>query len=83
MKYDKRGLTEQSYFLEWCQGLPSVLDTCYFYNRPARYDLLQVRGYYTRYADDDLTERVAEKQLTRTIYTTLLSGEMEYELTKE
>ena len=26
-------------FLDWCQGLPSVLDTCYFYNRSAVEDL--------------------------------------------
>lgn len=26
---------ENAAFLDWCAGLPSVLDTCYFYNRSA------------------------------------------------
>lgn len=30
---------EQAAFFDWCAGLPSVLDTCYFYNRSAVEDL--------------------------------------------
>lgn len=31
--------TEQNAFISWCAGLPSVLDTCYYYNRSAVDDL--------------------------------------------
>ena len=31
--------SEHYAFREWCQGLPSVLDTCYYYNRSAVEDL--------------------------------------------
>ena len=27
--------SEQAAFADWCAGLPSILDTCYFYNRSA------------------------------------------------
>ena len=27
--------SEQQLFFDWCSGLPSVIDTCYFYNRSA------------------------------------------------
>ena len=29
------GLSKQDLFVDWCQGLPSILDTCYYYNRSA------------------------------------------------
>lgn len=31
--------TEQNAFINWCQGLPSVLNCCYYYNRSAVADL--------------------------------------------
>ena len=31
---------EFSKFKDWCQGLPSILDTCYYYNRLAADDLV-------------------------------------------
>lgn len=37
--YRANGLTA---FADWCQGLPSVLDTCYYYNRSAVEDLGQI-----------------------------------------
>lgn len=31
--------SESKAFSDWCAGLPSILDTCYFYNRSAIEDL--------------------------------------------
>lgn len=35
-------MTERERFIDWCQGLPSILDTCYYYNRSAVDDLGQI-----------------------------------------
>lgn len=35
-------MSENERFLDWCQGLPSVLDTCYWYNRSAVDDLGEI-----------------------------------------
>ena len=35
----RKGYTNEQVFIDWAQGLPSVLDTCYFYNRSAVDDL--------------------------------------------
>lgn len=32
-------MTDQERFTDWAQGLPSILDTCYYYNRSAVDDL--------------------------------------------
>lgn len=34
-----RKMTIQEQFVEWCAGLPSIIDTCYYYNRSAIKDL--------------------------------------------
>lgn len=34
-----RGVSEQDIFSDWTRGLPSVLNCCYWYNRPAVDDL--------------------------------------------
>ena len=36
------GNSESAAFAAWCAGLPSLLDTCYFYNRSAVADLAGV-----------------------------------------
>ena len=36
---DKCHISDQTIFREWAAGLPSVLDTCYYYNRSAVADL--------------------------------------------
>lgn len=36
---DRRGMSEELLFEEWASGLPSILDTCYYYNRSAVDDL--------------------------------------------
>ena len=54
-------------FLDWCQGLPSVLNTCYFYNRSAVADLAAIleetEEEARQYAESD-----AEKLLTLLIW---------------
>lgn len=67
------GISEQRAFTEWAAGLPSVLDTCYFYNRSAVDDLGAIleesESEKARYSESD-----AEKLLTRLIYRELLEG---------
>lgn len=54
-------------FVEWCAGLPGILDTCYYYNRSALKDvqniLEQTDTEAARY-----TETQAENLLTNMIY---------------
>lgn len=61
-------MTEQQRFIDWAQGLPSILDTCYYYNRSAVEDLRQILGE-ARY-----TEEKAEHVLTNLIYKELIRG---------
>lgn len=65
---------ELTAFLDWCAGLPSVLDTCYYYNRSAVDDL----GAILEESDDEkkkYTERQSEFQLSYLIYQTLTKEE--------
>ena len=65
---------EAAAFADWCAGLPSVLDTLYFYNRSAVDDLgailEETEQEKTRY-----TEQQAEQLLTSLIYRELQKGE--------
>jgi hypothetical protein len=58
---------EYNAFIDWCAGLPSVIDTCYYYNRSAVHDvgeiLEQTQNERARYTESD-----AEKLLTYLIY---------------
>lgn len=60
-------------FKDWCSGLPSVLDTCYYYNRSAVDDLAVIleesEEEKSRY-----TEEAAENTLTALIYRELIRG---------
>lgn len=70
---DNRRMTEQALFIEWAAGLPSVLDTCYYYNRSAVDDL----GAILEESDSEkakYSERDAETMLTRLIYRELVKG---------
>lgn len=66
-------LSEIKVFCEWAAGLPSILDTCYFYNRSAVEDLgailEETEAEKARYSESD-----AEQLLTRLIYNELLKG---------
>lgn len=64
---------ERAAFEDWSAGLPSVLDTCYFYNRSAVDDL----GAILEETDEEkarYTEEQAEKTLTALIYRELKKG---------
>jgi len=54
-------------FMDWCSGLPSILDTCYFYNRSAVDDLGAILEE-TEVEKAKYTEQDAEKMLTWLIY---------------
>lgn len=61
---------EQAAFIEWCAGLPSILDTCYYYNRSAVDDLGAIleesESEKARYSQRD-----AEQLLSKLIYYTI------------
>ena len=59
-------------FLDWCQGLPSVIDTCYFYNRSAVKDVAMILEEPENIAKK-YTEEAAERYLTSLIYRELVS----------
>ena len=60
-------------FADWCAGLPSVLDTCYYYNRSAVDDLGAVLEE-TEEEKARYTEEQAESTLTLLIYRELTKG---------
>ena len=67
-KYYKNN--EFAAFVDWCAGLPSVLDTCYYYNRSAVDDLAMI----LEESDEEksrYTEAEAEKLLTYLIYNVI------------
>lgn len=54
-------------FRSWCQGLPSIIDTCYYYNRSAVADLANILEE-TEAEANRFTETEAEDKLTYLIY---------------
>lgn len=66
--------SETAAFADWCAGLPSVLDTCYFYNRSAVDDLGAILEE-TEQEKNRYTEQQAEQLLTSLIYRELQKGE--------
>lgn len=60
-------------FRDWCAGLASVLDTCYYYNRSAVADLGKILEE-TPEEMSRFTESQAEKLLTDLIYKELVRG---------
>lgn len=73
-----KGLSEYTVFHDWCAGLPSILDTCYFYNRSAVDDLGAILDE-TDAEKARFTERDAENRLTWLIYRELIKGAGEHE----
>lgn len=69
LKHNKMVLRYSHYelFKEWCQGLPSALDTCYYYNRSAIKDLGDILEE-TEEERNRFTESQAEDKLTYLIY---------------
>ena len=68
-----RNCNEFAAFTDWCQGLPSVLDTCYYYNRSAVDDLGAILEE-TAEEKARFTEPEAERRLTWLIYRELSKG---------
>ena len=64
-QYYKRN--EFAAFADWCAGLPSVLDTCYYYNRSAVDDLAAILEESEK-EKQRFTEGEAENLLTTLIY---------------
>ncbi len=60
-------------FVDWCSGLPSLLDTCYYYNRSAVADVAKILEQ-TESESERFTEDKAEWFLTYIIYCELLRG---------
>lgn len=67
--YFRRGMRLQDVFEDWAAGLPSILDTCYYYNRSAVDDLAAIleESEQAKYND----ESEAEKLLTGLIFLQL------------
>lgn len=68
-----RHANEQEAFVDWCSGLPSVLDCCYFYNRSAVDDLGEILEE-TEEEKARFDESAAENLLSRLIYRELVKG---------
>lgn len=66
-------MTEAQRFTDWAQGLPSILDTCYYYNRSAVDDLGEILEE-TEAEKTRFTETQAEERLTYLIYRELVRG---------
>lgn len=73
LREEKRGPITPDLFEDWAAGLPSVLDTCYYYNRSAVDDL----GMILEETEEEkarFTESQAESLLTSLIYRELMKA---------
>lgn len=66
-KFYSREVNDYGTFKAWCQGLPSILDTCYYYNRSAVEDL-KIILEETDAEAQKFTEEQAEERLTYLLY---------------
>ena len=66
-------MSEGERFADWAAGLPSILDTCYYYNRSAVDDLGAILEE-TAEEKARYSEAQAEALLTSLIYRELLRG---------
>lgn len=73
-RYDKRRLTERDLFAWWASGLPSIIDTCYYYNRSAVADLGDILDE-SQEERNRYTEAEAEAMLTYLIYREILKAQ--------
>ena len=70
-EFKRFGVNEFEVFADWCAGLPSILDTCYYYNRSAVDDLAEILDE-TEAEKSKFTESQAERQLTWLIYREIM-----------
>ena len=71
-RYKAGKISRLDLFADWCSGLPSILDTCYYYNRSAVDDLAAILNE----TDDEkskYSETQAEERLTWLIYREIYS----------
>lgn len=61
----------QEQFVDWCAGLPSALDTCYWYNRSAIKDLGDILEE-TEEERARFTDSQAEVMLSKLIYREII-----------
>lgn len=66
-KFYAKAVNEYETFKSWCRGLPSMLDTCYYYNRSAVEDLRVILEETAEEANK-YTEEEAEERLTWLLY---------------
>lgn len=66
-KFYNHSTNEFDTFKDWCQGLPSTLDTCYYYNRSAIKDLMVILEE-TEEEANKYSESEAEELLTKFLY---------------
>jgi hypothetical protein len=66
-------MSEGERFADWAAGLPSILDTCYYYNRSAVDDLGAILEE-TAEEKARYSEAQAETLLTSLIYRELVRG---------
>ena len=66
--YSRIGYSKRDIFEEWAEGLPSVIDTRYYYNRSAVDDLAEILEEDETEKQKYNDERIAEKLLTYLIY---------------
>ena len=64
-------------FVDWCSGLPSLLDTCYYYNRSAVADVARILEQ-DESESKKYSECESEKLLTTLIYRELKRGEKQW-----
>lgn len=65
--YKRHNESFQESFISWCAGLPSILDTCYYYNRSAVDDLGSILEE-TEAEKAKYDEQQAEEMLSKLIY---------------
>lgn len=72
----------QECFIDWCAGLPSILDTCYYYNRSAVDDLGEILEE-TAEEKARFTESQAEQQLSWLIYREISKAALKAQRTQD
>lgn len=65
--HNRRSYSPGEYFAEWAAGLPSIIDTCYYYNRSARADLCEILEE-TPEESEKYSESESERLLSILIY---------------
>ena len=68
-----KNYTWQDAFIDWASGLPSILDTCYYYNREAVEDLGEILEE-SETEKARFTESEAENMLSKLLFRELVNA---------